>query len=182
VGEIEQVPPAYSAARIEGRRAYALARRGEDVTLAPRLVRIDRIDLLSYSWPNLELDVYCGKGTYIRAIARDLGVALGVGGYIAALRRLRIGTFAVEMAVPLDAQAETARDRLQPIAFALDGLPTVRVTADEAHRLGRGNSIAAQGDGEVVVLNARGELVAMGSVVNGVLKPEKVFVTRLTLN
>ena len=131
VGEVEQVPPAYSAARVEGRRAYALARRGDDVTLAPRRVRIDRIDIRSYAWPDLELDVHCGKGTYIRSIARDLGTALGVGGYVTALRRLRIGSFTVEQAVPLDADPETVRGKLLPMANALESLPSVSVSLDE---------------------------------------------------
>src|SRR5262245_46002583 len=130
IGEVPQVPPAYSAARVEGRRAYDLARRGDDVALAARRVRIDRIDVVSYSWPDLEVDVHCGKGTYIRSIARDLGAALGVGGYVAVLRRTRIGPFAVEDAVPLDADPAAARSKLLPMAMAVSGLPVVRVAGD----------------------------------------------------
>ena len=175
LGEVEQVPPAYSAARVEGRRAYALARRGADVALAPRRVRIDRIDVREYCWPELELDVECGKGTYIRSIARDLGRAVGVGGYVTALRRLRIGPFTVEDAVPLEADAATACGKLLPLAAAVSGFPVVRATADEVRRLRNGQSIPAPGAGEVAVLDEAGELVAVGRVTGGLLKPEKVM-------
>jgi tRNA pseudouridine55 synthase len=174
-GEVEQVPPAYSAARVEGRRAHLLARRGHEVALAPRRVRIDRIDVRDYRWPELELDVFCGKGTYIRSIARDLGRALGVGGHVTALRRLRIGPFAAEDAVPLDADADSARGRLLPLASAVSGLPLVRVTADEARRLRNGQALPAAADGEVAVLDEAGGLVAVGRAAGGWLKPEKVM-------
>lgn len=171
IGEVEQVPPTYSAARVEGRRAYALARRGTEVELAPRKVRVDRIDVREYRWPELELDVFCGKGTYIRSIARDLGRALGVGGYVTELRRLRIGPFTVEDAIPLDAEAP----KLLPMAAAVSGLPVVRVTADEVRRLRNGQTIPAAGDGEVAVFDEPGELVAVGRMAQGWLKPEKVL-------
>ena len=100
---IEQVPPAYSAIHVQGQRAYDLARRGEDVKMRPRLVRIDAIELLGYDWPIARLRITCGKGTYIRSVGRDLGVALGTGGHLAALRRTATGCFNVEDAVPLEA-------------------------------------------------------------------------------
>jgi tRNA pseudouridine55 synthase len=101
VGEIEQRPPAYSALWIAGRRAYDLARAGQSVELKPRKVRIDAIELLDYRPPDVVVRIDCGKGTYIRAIARDLGEALGTGGYLTALRRTRVGGFRVEEAVSL---------------------------------------------------------------------------------
>ena len=171
VGAIEQVPPAYSAARVEGRRAYALARRGAEVDLAPRTVRVDRIDVREYRWPELELDVSCGKGTYIRSIARDLGRALGVGGYVTALRRLLIGPFAVEDADTLEVDAPS----LLPMAAAVSALPAVRVTADEARRLRNGQAVSATGEGETAVVNEAGELVAVGRAAGGWLKPVKVL-------
>src|SRR5262245_26523059 len=174
-GEVEQVPPAYSAARIEGRRAYDLARRGNDVVLAPRSVRIDQIDLLSYAWPDLDLDISCGKGTYIRSIARDLGRALGVGGYLIGLRRLQIGPFMPDAAVPLDADAETARSRMLPLAVAVSWLPSVRVTSEQARRLRNGLSVPVTGEGEVAVYDAAGVLVAVGRIDAGTLRPEKVI-------
>jgi tRNA pseudouridine55 synthase len=175
LGEVEQVPPAYSAARVAGRRAYDLARGGAEVTLAARRVRIDRIDVREYAWPELELDVHCGKGTYIRSIARDLGTALGVGGYVTVLRRLRTGPFGVEGAVPPDADPEAARGKLLPMAMAVSGLPAVSVTGDEVRRLRNGQAVPATGDGEAAVLDERGELVAVGRIVGGMLRPEKVM-------
>jgi tRNA pseudouridine55 synthase len=175
VGEIEQVPPAYSAARVEGRRAYDLARRGHEVVLAPRPVRIDQIDLLAYAWPDLDLDISCGKGTYIRSIARDLGRALGVGGYLTSLRRLQIGPFLPDAAVPLDADAETARSRMLPLAAAVSWLPSVRVTAEEARRLRNGLSVPATGEGEVAAYDAARALIAVGRVDAGALRPDKVM-------
>ena len=97
VGEaVEQVPPAFSAIHIDGRRAYDLARRGEDVKMRPRHVRIDAIELLGYTWPIVTIRVICGKGTYIRSLGRDLGVALGTGGHLASLRRTAVGSYRVE--------------------------------------------------------------------------------------
>ncbi|HJZ93407.1 MAG TPA: tRNA pseudouridine(55) synthase TruB [Gemmataceae bacterium] len=174
VGELEQVPPAYSAAHVDGKRAYDLARNGGEVALTPRRVRIDRIDVRSYAWPELELDIACGKGTYIRSIARDLGVKLGVGGYVTVLRRLRIGPFYADEAVTLDADAEAARKKLLPMVAAVSGMPAVRITADEARRLWHGQAIPATGDGEVAVLDEAGGLVAVGRVAAGILRPEKV--------
>jgi len=99
-GDIQQVPPAYSAIHIDGQRAYKLARQGEDVQIEPRTVRIDAIEMLSYAWPNLSLRITCGKGTYIRSLGRDIGQALGTGGHLASLRRTASGRFTVEQAVP----------------------------------------------------------------------------------
>lgn len=101
-GEIEQTPPAYSAIKIGGQRAYKLARGGQEVQMPPRIVRIDRIDLARYDWPHLSIIVTCGKGTYIRSLARQIGQKLGTGGYLTALRRTAVGPYTVEQAVELD--------------------------------------------------------------------------------
>jgi tRNA pseudouridine55 synthase len=175
LGEVEQLPPAYSAARVAGQRAYDRARRGDGVALAPRRVRIDRIDVLSYVWPELALEIHCGKGTYIRSIARDVGIALGVGGYVAELRRLRIGVFTLDQAVPLDTDAETALKRLLPMTMAISGLNTIRVSPDDVRRLRNGLSVSADGEGEVAVLDRDGQLVGVGRVGAGVLRPDKVL-------
>ncbi|MEM9251956.1 MAG: tRNA pseudouridine(55) synthase TruB [Planctomycetota bacterium] len=118
IGVTEQVPPAYSAAHVGGRRAYALARRGEAVELEPRRVRIDAIDLVSFAWPIARLVVTCGKGVYIRSLARDLGEALGTGGHLASLRRTRVGPFTVDTARPLSSidRDTLGDDDLMPIA------------------------------------------------------------------
>lgn len=112
VGVVEQLPPAYSALKVAGRRAHDLARRGEAVELKPRPVRIDAVRLLGYEWPFVEVEVDCGKGTYIRSIARDLGAKLGVGGLVATLRRTRVGPFHVEQGIGLELTWEEARKRL----------------------------------------------------------------------
>jgi tRNA pseudouridine55 synthase len=175
VGEIDQVPPAYSAARISGQRAYDLARRGKEVSLEPRRVRIDRIQITSYEWPLIELEVHCGKGTYIRSIARDLGAALGVGGYVAALRRTRIGPFTVEDAVLLDANSEQVQKHLRPPAAAVSHLPMLRVTNDEARRLRQGQMIPTSLDGDVAVMDESEELIAVGRADGVKLHPQKVM-------
>jgi tRNA pseudouridine55 synthase len=116
VGEILQRPPAFSAMKIDGRRAYDLARKGHDVALEPRPVRIYEIELLDYAWPELRLRIDCGRGTYIRAIARDLGERLDVGGYLTELRRTRVGTFDVKEAVMLEGLTpETLSGHLQRV-------------------------------------------------------------------
>ena len=102
VGDILQRPPAYSAMKVDGRRAYDLARRGAAVELEPRPVRVYGIEILAYEWPLLRLRIDCGRGTYIRSIARDLGEALGTGGYLTQLRRTRVGDFTAEASVTLD--------------------------------------------------------------------------------
>jgi tRNA pseudouridine55 synthase len=105
VGETLQKPPAYSALKVGGRRAYVLARLGRAPKLSARMVRIDSIELLSYYWPLLSIRVRCGRGTYIRALARDIGEKLNVGGYLTALRRTSIGAFDVSSAVSLESLA-----------------------------------------------------------------------------
>lgn len=102
IGPIQQRPPAFSALRIAGRRAYELARRGEAVELQPRTVQVYGIEMLGFEWPLLRLRIDCGRGTYIRSIARDLGEALHVGGYVTELRRTRVGEFTADRAVTLE--------------------------------------------------------------------------------
>ena len=101
-GVIEQKPPAFSAIKIDGRRAYSLARKGVEVEMKSRPTRIDSIEIVEYAWPMLTIDIECGKGTYIRSLARDIGVALGVGGMLASLVRTRVGEFGIEDSVELE--------------------------------------------------------------------------------
>lgn len=102
-GSIEQVPPAFSACKIEGKRAYKMARKGQDVVLSPKLIRIDEIELTRCRLPDeIDIRVVCGKGTYIRALARDIGLALGSGAHLTALRRTRVGDYRVEDCMTLD--------------------------------------------------------------------------------
>jgi tRNA pseudouridine55 synthase len=101
-GEIDQVPPAYSAIKVGGKRAYKLARSGEAVEMGTRRVRVDEIEVAGYDWPELRVRVTCGKGTYIRSLARQIGEGLGTGGYLTALRRTAIGDYTIEQAVGLE--------------------------------------------------------------------------------
>ena len=101
-GEIEQTPPIYSAVHVNGQRAYKLARKGEAVDMPTKTVRIDAIELLDYTWPMLSLRITCGRGTYIRSLGRDIGVALGTGGHLAALRRTAAGDYTLDNAHPIE--------------------------------------------------------------------------------
>lgn len=103
---VMQTPPAYSAMKVDGERAYDMARRGEDVKLAARPVRIDRVEVKAYAWPLLTVEVECGKGTYIRSLARDIGGVLGTGGCLRSLRRTRVGEWGIERAQRLDGLPE----------------------------------------------------------------------------
>jgi tRNA pseudouridine55 synthase len=171
VGTIEQTPPAFSAAKVQGRRAYSLARQGEEPRLEARRVQVYAIDLICYEYPALEVEVRCGKGTYIRSLARDLGARLGCGAYVEALRRTRVGPFTAEASVPPDADAEAARDRLLPVEAAVAELPVVTVTAEQAPRLCQGQAVpvAHVGDGNpgggtahtVAVFDAAHQLLAV---------------------
>lgn len=109
VGTIEQVPPAYSACKVDGKRAYALARKGKDVELKPKILVIDNIELLSFAPDSIEVRVVCGKGTYIRALARDIGQALGSGAHLTALRRTRVGDALIDNCLTVDQVAELIR-------------------------------------------------------------------------
>lgn len=117
IGEIEQVPPAYSAIKVDGKRAYRLARAGQTPTLGPRRIVIHEINVAAYGWPHAVIDVRCGKGVYIRSLARDLGHALGTGGTLAGLRRTRVGAFDIEEASSLDDLPDPlGQDDLQSLA------------------------------------------------------------------
>jgi tRNA pseudouridine55 synthase len=178
VGTISQVPPAYSAAKVTGQRAYDRARAGKEVRLAARPVQVHGIDVLAYAYPHLDLEVRCGKGTYIRSLARDLGEALGCGGLVEVLRRTRVGPFLAEEGVSLDAEAKEARAKLLPVGSALAELPRVEVGAEDARRLRSGQRIRASGgDGEAAVFGPGGELVAVASwdPRRREWKPGKVF-------
>jgi tRNA pseudouridine55 synthase len=130
-GNVLQQPPEFSALKVKGQRAYDLARAGRSVPLAPRLVQIDRIELLGYEWPHLELEIDCSKGVYIRSIARDLGEALGCGGYVQELTRTRIGPFTLDHAVAYASLgADSIKGHLRPPLEAVSHL--TRHVLDEA--------------------------------------------------
>ncbi len=177
-GSIQQVPPRFSAIKIQGERAYDLARDGEVVELQPRVVEIDRLALVHHEGNRSVIEADCGKGTYVRAIARDLGRALGCLGHIAALRRTRVGPFSDADAVTVDHVA-TDPAALRPVETALSDLPSIAVSRDMAGRLMRGQSIILRGreapiSGKVYA-TCGGVLVAVGDVERGELVPHRVF-------
>lgn len=147
VGEIEQVPPKYSAIKVDGERAYDLARAGEYVELEARPVRVDALSVLDVPSPDLcVVEMRCGKGAYVRSVARDLAQALGAESHVAALRRTRVGPFSLEDAITLDALEDLvhkarALEALLPVETALDDIPALAVTDGEAFQLRQGRSI-----------------------------------------
>ncbi|CAN5841628.1 tRNA pseudouridine(55) synthase TruB [soil metagenome] len=166
VGEIEQIPPQYSALKVGGRRAYDLARSGQAVDLAPRRVRIDRVELLDYRWPHLQFEVDCGGGTYIRSIARDVGEALGCGGLIEVLIRTRIGPFRLEEAIDPDPDRLTVASipgLLRPMLEAVAELPRIALNVEQAAAIARGQGLdPSQLGSEAARLSISGEVALIG--------------------
>jgi tRNA pseudouridine55 synthase len=170
IGEIRQLPPEYSALKIKGQRAYDLARAGLAVDLEPRLVRIDRVDLMSYRWPLLELEIACGGGTYIRSIARDVGEALGCGGLVATLVRTRIGPFAIDSSVdPMTLTSSSLAANLRPALDAAPDLPAITLDESQAAAVAQGRALDAASlaldsvpHGEIALLDSDGRLIAIG--------------------
>lgn len=181
IGEIDQRPPAYSAIKVAGRRAYEMARNGEAPVLSERRVTIYDYRLLSAQSDCAELEVVCGKGTYVRALARDLAACLGTCGYLTALRRTRVGWFDLDAAFSLDKVGELVHSAapenwLLPLEAPLDDIPAVAVMEGEAKRLRLGQAIRVprQGDGEVLI-KASGRAVGLGLLQAGELRPKRVF-------
>jgi tRNA pseudouridine55 synthase len=177
VGVIDQMPPAFSALKVAGARAHDLARQGKDVPLAARPVRIDAVRVTGYEWPFLDIEVDCGKGTYIRSIARDLGAKLGVGGLVQTLRRTRVGPFTAEQGVGLDATPDEVRARLLPTVTAVADMTQVRLGADDLRLLRQGQRVrcSLSGPQPVAVLDEAGELVAVGAAKGGYVWPKLVL-------
>jgi tRNA pseudouridine55 synthase len=177
-GTILQVPPMYAALHHEGRRLHELARAGITVERPARPVTIERLELLAWEAPLVTLDVRCGKGTYIRALARDIGAALGCGGHLASLRRTAVGAFLIEDAVPLEVLvAHTLSEALLPPEYAVADWPVARLDADAARQVRNGQALALAG---LSAERARahgpdGALLALLARDGGLFKPEKVF-------
>ncbi|HEY2412081.1 MAG TPA: tRNA pseudouridine(55) synthase TruB [Pirellulaceae bacterium] len=179
VGTIQQRPPAYSAIKVEGKRAYKMARRGESIELAARPVEIYLLQVVRYEYPELELFVRCGSGTYVRSLGRDLAASLGTAAVMSQLRRLAIGPFRVEEAVEFDdLSREVIESRLLSPLMGLEGMPRVEVSEEEVRRLVNGQvlanrwSIDAQ---EAAAMAGDGRLVAILQPKNGGLAPVKCF-------
>jgi len=186
VGEIRQVPPAYSAKSVGGRRLYELARRGVEVERAASVVSVHSIEILAYEPPDLALSVRCSAGTYIRALARDLGAALGTGAHLGALRRTRSSGFGLEQAVPGDDLAALL-ERLVPMRELLPDLPAVRLSESGQGAIRHGqrivrsmliNGLPDSIGGHVRLLSESGELLGLGLPSGtGELRPEIVLAT-----
>lgn len=174
VGVVDQLPPRVSALKIDGRRAHDLARKGEPVPVKPREVHVKSIAVTGYEWPHAELAVECGKGTYIRSIARDLGALLGCGGYVTVLRRTHVGPFAVEQGVSVDANLATLTAGLRPMADGVRDLPPVRVSEAEGKALFQGQTLASTLVGRVAVFVGE-TLHALGEADGVRLRPRAVF-------
>jgi tRNA pseudouridine55 synthase len=187
-GTIEQTPPRFSAIKVEGERAYDLARAGEEVSLAARPVEIHSLRLVET--PDADHAVFeaeCGKGTYVRAIARDLGRALGCLGHVCELRRTRVGSFGEDAAITLDeverlagVSSDALLGAILPVASSLAAMPSVSVGPDDAQRIRMGQPVFLRGrdapilEGTVAV-SARGALIALADVEQGALKPKRIF-------
>jgi tRNA pseudouridine55 synthase len=186
-GEITQVPPRFSALKVDGARAYDLARDEEEFELEPRSVSIARLTLIAHpDKDHCVLEAECGKGTYVRALARDLGRVLGTLGHVAALRRTRVGPFGEENAVSLATLERLIPDReallaaIEPVEIALRDIPALAISAADAARLRRGQPVLLRGrDAPIlagtVYATRRGTLVAVGEVNEGELKPRRIF-------
>ena len=184
-GDILQVPPQVSAVRVDGARAYDLAREGIAMDLGARPLHVARLTLIDCPDPDhAVLEMVCGKGGYVRAIARDLGRALGCLGHVAHLRRLRSGPFDVKGATPPEVFAagdEEIAAQLRPLAAGLAGLPQVTASASGAARLRHGNPgevvlAPGVGYGDLAWASYEGEPVALGRYMGGMLHPDRVFV------
>ncbi|MSO96916.1 MAG: tRNA pseudouridine(55) synthase TruB [Rhodospirillaceae bacterium] len=192
VGEIDQIPPIYSAIKVDGERAYALAREGADITLSSRKITVYSFDLIEESeLESARFRVKCGKGTYVRALVRDLAKSLGTVGHIGDLRRTQCGPFSETDAILLDkwealGHSPAALAHLRPVRTVLDDIPALALTPQEAHRLRHGQALAlfpvaqrnpqaqlAQGIPVQAVLGET--LVALAEVGNGMLRALRVM-------
>ncbi|MGR3570594.1 tRNA pseudouridine(55) synthase TruB [Brevirhabdus sp.] len=189
-GEIMQVPPQFSAVKVDGERAYKLAREGEDMTLAARPLWVEELRLTDRpDADHVTLELTCGKGGYVRAIARDLGAALGCHAHVRDLRRIWSGPFDAEDGLSLDQVQQLARtpaldDHLLALETGLCDLPELRCTAEAAARMRNGNPapvITSQAQyGDTAWASHEGQAVAVGTYRSGTLHPSRVFVTAAT--
>lgn len=187
-GRISQTPPAYSAIKVDGERAYDLARAGEEVTLKAREIDVYSIEIKEFNSDSCAFETACGKGTYIRSLARDMARALGTCGYVSRLERLRVGPFSAENAISLDLLKELAHSprpaealanagKLLPLTVVLNDISAHSVSDDDARKIRHGQTIALRGQAdstETCVLH-NGLLVAFGQIRGGVFHSQRVF-------
>ncbi|NMC80139.1 MAG: tRNA pseudouridine(55) synthase TruB [Chloroflexi bacterium] len=184
VGEIEQVPPPYSAVKIKGKKAYEMAREGEEVELMPRTIQVYNLELLEWAPPEAVIDVYCSSGTYVRSLAHDVGIALGCGAHLVGLRRTKSGRFTLRDAVPLRKLRESFDmgnwyQFLIPAAEALSDWQTIELNQEMVEAVRHGHRIQAEpGTGKMARgISEQGELVALLEFdpESGEWQPRKVF-------
>ena len=185
IGEIEQVPPPYSAVKVKGRKAYEMAREGEEVELQPRKINVYNLELLEWAPPEAVIDVYCSSGTYVRSLAHDLGEALGCGAHLVGLRRTKSGRFTLRDAVPLrklrDAfETGTWYQYLIPAADALTDWPALELNHEQVDSVRHGHRVTGLGPEHGTWargISEQGELVALLEYVpeNNDWQPRKVF-------
>jgi tRNA pseudouridine55 synthase len=184
-GTISQLPPRYSALKVDGARAYDLARENEDFELQPRDVSIDSLQLVEIPGPDhAVLEAECGKGTYVRSLARDIGRVLGVFGHVGALRRRRVGPFDEATAIPLERletlEADDLLGTLLPVETALSEIPSLSVSSSDAARLRQGQPVLLRGRDAPIISGpiyaiSKGALIAIGEVSQGEFKPKRIF-------
>jgi tRNA pseudouridine55 synthase len=184
VGEIEQVPPPYSAIKVQGRKAYEMAREGEEVSLEPRTIQVYSLEMLEWAPPEVVIDVFCSSGTYVRSLANDLGNALGCGAHLVGLRRTKSGRFTLRDAVPLRRLQESfvAGDwykYLIPAAEALADWPLVELDGDQVELVRHGHRVPAEEESEGWArgVSEQGDLVALLEIdkESNEWQPRKVF-------
>jgi len=182
IGRVTQVPPAYAAIKIGGERAYDLAREGRPATMPPREVVIESLDLTEIvDRDHAAFVMRCGKGTYVRALARDLARRLGTVGHLASLRRTAVGDYRVENAISLEkletlVHSGALSEHLRPVETALDDIPALAVTDEQADRLKKGQAVHVLGSAPgLVCVAANGRLVALADVKDGKARPVRVF-------
>lgn len=184
VGEIEQVPPPYSAVKVKGRKAYEMARKGEEVDLQPRKIQVYNLELLEWAPPEAVIDVYCSSGTYVRSLAHDLGNVLGCGAHLIGLRRTKSGRFTLRDAVPLrklrdSFEAGNWYQFLIPAAEALTDWPAIELDTDQVESVRHGHRVPAEdtATGWARGISEQGELVALLEVDPDTheWQPRKVF-------
>ena len=183
IGSVTQIPPRSSAIKIDGERAYDLARSGEEIEMQPRIVEISSLKLVAFDGQSATLEAECGKGTYVRAIARDLGRALGCYGYVSLLRRTRVGPFGVPDSITmadLEADPEAPMRALRSVEAGLLELINVPLSRDNAARIHRGQSVILRGrdappEGGPLYATCNGVVLAVGMVERGEFVPNRVF-------
>ena len=177
-GDILQVPPMYSALKVNGQKLYDLARKGKEVERQPRPVTIHELTLLAMEADGIRLRVHCSKGTYIRTLCKDIGEALGCGGCMAALRRVSAGEYTLEEAVPLETLLETESPEkyLRPVDSMFRNYPAVTLTEKQELRCRNGNSFSlAIDEGKYRVYGKNGEFLALSQVKDGIMSTIKSF-------